>query len=267
MKRSQFTRMSLLALLATSSFALLTLSISAQTQTQTQTSTNSGQAVKEVKVDRGEVVYVAGNDLVVKMEDGTIRDFPNISESARVTVEGQELSVHDLKPGMKLERTITTTSTPRTVTTVQTVTGTISQITPPTSVTLTLEDGTNQRFTIPKGQKFNVNGEMVDAFQLKKGMKISATKITEVPETLVTQESRVTGTLPPPPPAPPANMPILVVVTRPVATVATPPPAGQAAANTPPAELPKTASYAPLVGLIGIACLSLSLGLKFARRF
>lgn len=253
--------MSLLGLLAVSSFALFTLSISAQVQTQT--STEPGQAAKEVKVDRGEVVHVAGNDLVVKMEDGTIRDFPNISESARVTVEGKELSVHDLKPGMKLERTITTTSTPRMVTTVQTVTGTIWQITPPTSVTLTLEDGTNQAFSIPKGQKFNVNGEMVDAFQLKKGMKISATKITEVPETSVTQESKVTGTLPPPPPPPPANVPILVVVPR---TVATPPPVEQAAASTPPAELPKTASYVPLAGLFGIVCLSLSLGLKFARR-
>lgn len=261
MKQSQITRMSLFGLLAMSSFALCTLSISAQVQTQT--STESGQAVKEVEVDRGEVVYVAGNDLVVKMEDGTIRDFPNIPERARVTVGGKELSVHDLKPGMKLERTITTTSTPRMVTTVQTVTGTIWQITPPTSVTLTLEDGTNQSFSIPKGQKFNVNGEMVDAFQLKKGMKISATKITEIPETLVTQQSKVTGTLPPPPPPPPANMPILVVVPR---TVATPPPVEQAAASTPPAELPKTASYVPLAGLFGIVCLSLSLGLKFARR-
>jgi hypothetical protein len=171
-------------------------------------------------------------------------------------VGGKELGVHDLKPGMKLERTITTTSTPQTVTTVQTVTGTIWQVVPPTSVILTLEDGTNQQFTIPKGQKFNVNGETVDAFGLKKGMKISATKITEVPETVVTQERRVTGTLPPPPPPPPANMPVLIV-----------PPSPQGAAAKPaPTELPKTASQLPLVGLVGLVCLSLSLGLRILRR-
>jgi hypothetical protein len=240
--------------LTTTAGTLLAVTMSAQVQTKS--STEHGQASKEVKIDRGEVVYVSGNDVLVKMEDGTIRHFPNVPESARVRVDGKELGVHDLKPGMKLERTITTTTTPRMVTTVQTVTGTIWQITPPTSVTLTLEDGTNQQFTIPKGQEFNVNGETVDAFGLKKGMKISATKITEVPETVVTQERRVTGTLPPPPPPPPANMPVLIV-----------PPSPQGAAAKPaPTELPKTASQLPLVGLVGLVCLSLSLGLRILRR-
>ena len=32
-----------------------------------------------------------GNDLVVKMEDGTIRHFPNVPESAKVIVDGKEL--------------------------------------------------------------------------------------------------------------------------------------------------------------------------------
>jgi len=259
MKLSQFTRMCMPVLLTTSALALLAVPMSAQVQTKS--STETGQATKEVNVERGEVVNVSGNDVVVKMEDGTIRHFPNVPESARMTVGGKELGVHDLKPGMKLERTITTTSTPQTVTTVQTVTGTVWQIVPPTSVILTLEDGTNQQFTIPKGQKFNVNGETVDAFGLKKGMKISATKITEVPETVVTQERRVTGTLPPPPPPPPANMPVLIVLMR-----QAPPPLQSAAANPATTELPKTASYVPLVGLVGLVCLSLSLGLRIRRR-
>jgi hypothetical protein len=259
MNLSQFMRMFVRMVLATTAGTLLAVPMSAQVQTKS--STEPGQAIKEVQVERGEVVNVSGNDVVVKMEDGTIRHFPNVPESARIMVDGKELGVHDLKPGMKLERTITTTSTPQTVTTVQTVTGTIWQIAPPTSVILKLEDGTNQQFTIPKGQKFNVNGETVDAFGLKKGMKISATKITEVPETVVTQERRVTGTLPPPPPPPPANMPVLIVVMRQVA------PASQDAAAKPaPTELPKTASHVPLVGLVGLACLSLSLVLRILRR-
>ncbi len=39
----------------------------------------------------------------------------------------------------------------------------------------------NQQFKIPKDQKFNVDGQETDAFGLKKGMKVSATKIVEVP--------------------------------------------------------------------------------------
>ena len=259
MNLSQFTRMFAGVLLTTTAGTLLAVTMSAQVQTKS--STESGQAIKEVNVERGEVVYVSGNDVLVKMEDGTIRHFPNVPESAKAMVDGKELGVHDLKPGMKLQRTITTTTTPRMVTTVQTVTGTIWQITPPTSVTLTLEDGTNQQFTIPKGQAFNVNGETVDAFGLKKGMRISATKITEAPETAVTQERKVTGTLPPPPSPPPANMPVLIVLMR-----QAPPPLQSAAATPTPTELPKTASYVPLVGLVGLVCLSLSLGLRIRRR-
>ena len=46
---------------------------------------------------------------------------------------------------------------------------------------LTLEDGTNQQFKIPNGQKFMVNGQMTDAWGLKKGMTVSATKVVEEP--------------------------------------------------------------------------------------
>jgi hypothetical protein len=127
-------------------------------QVHTQKTTAAGQATKEVLVERGEVVVVNGDDLVVKMEDGSIRHFPNVPKSAKVTVDGRQLGIHDLKPGMKLQGTITTT--PQTVTTVQTVAGRVWYVTPPSSVILTLENGTNQSFRIPKGQKFNVNGQL-----------------------------------------------------------------------------------------------------------
>src|SRR5579862_5792325 len=76
-------------------------------QVQTEKNTTVGPASKDVTVERGEVVLVNGNDLVVKMEDGTIRHIYNVPESARVTVDGRQLGIHDLKPGMKLQRTIT----------------------------------------------------------------------------------------------------------------------------------------------------------------
>jgi len=232
---------------------LLALSMNAQVQTQTDTTT-TGKSI-EVNVERGQVVLVDGNDLVVKMEDGSIRHIPNVPESAKVEVDGKQLGIHDLKPGMKLEHTITTTSTERMITTVQSVTGKIWHVTPPTSVILTLEDGTNQKFSIPKGQKFNVDGQMLDAWGLKKGMKISATKVVESPETVIEQEKKLTGTLPPPPPAPPADMPLLVVL------VMHPAPAAEQTV----AELPKTGTSLPLIGLLGALALAMGLGLRAAR--
>jgi hypothetical protein len=61
-------------------------------------------------------------------------------------------------------------------------------VTPPLTVILTLENGQNQEFKIPKGQKFNVDGQMVDAFGLKKGMKVDAQKVVEEPEIVVAQK-------------------------------------------------------------------------------
>jgi LPXTG-motif cell wall-anchored protein len=230
--------------------------LSMSAQVKTETTTTSGQATHEVTVERGEVVYVSGNDLMVKMEDGSIRHFPNVSESARVTVGGQKLGIHDLRPGMKLERTLTVTTTPQTVTTVKTVTGKVWHITPPHSVILTLEDGTNQQFKIPNDQKFTVDGQQTDAWGLKKGMKVSATKIVEEPVNVVEHERQVTGSMPPPPPAPPADAPILIAAAEP----------GPAPAAAAPAELPKTGSVLPLIGLLGGLCLLSSAGLRVIRK-
>ena len=236
----------------------IAFAVSSFAQVQTQKTTTAGPAAKEVTVERGEVVFVQGNDLVVKMEDGSIRHLPNVPETARVTVDGRQLGIHDLKPGMKLQRTITTTTVPQTVKTVQTVTGKVWQVSPPNSVILTLENGKNQAFKIPKGQKFTIDGQEVDAFGLKKGMVVTATKIVEAPETVVSSQKSVTGTMPPPPPAPPANVPILVAKEAPAPTVAAEAPAA-------PKKLPKTASDLPLIGLLGLLCLSASFGVKFLR--
>jgi hypothetical protein len=237
--------------------ACLSCAVWLAAQVETTTSTTSQASTVKTTVDRGEIVYVNGNDVVVKMEDGTLRHFSNVPESTRINVDGKELGVHDLKVGMKVQRTVTTTTTPKTITTVKSVTGKVWHVTPPTSVILTLEDGKNQQFKIPKDQKFNVDGQMVDAWGLKKGMKISATKVVEEPVVDVEHERQLTGSMPPPPPPPPpADQPILVAVVVPV-------PAPSAA----PAELPKTASNLPLIGLLGLASLGAAFGLKLIRRF
>jgi len=101
------------------------------------------------------------------------------------------------------------------ITTVKTVKGKVRRVNPPTSVILTLEDGTNQSFDIPKGQKFNVDGQETDAWGLKEGMNISATAVRETPETVVSQEVRRTGTAAPPKLDPPRQGVALLIVVVP----------------------------------------------------
>lgn len=228
-------------------------------QVKSTTSTTAGTPTKEVKVDRAVVEYVSGNDVWVKMEDGTVRHIAHVSESARINVDGREIGVHELKPGMKLERTITTTTTPQTVTTVQTVTGKVWHVAPPKTVILTLENGENQQFTVPDGQKFTINGQQTDVWHLKKGMTVSATKVVEAPETVVEHQRQLTGTAPPPPPMP-VDTPVLIVIAK-----AQPAPAPAAPAAE-PAALPKTGSSLPLIGLLGLLFTSTSLCLRLVRR-
>lgn len=222
-------------------------------QVTTKTTTTHHEPTVETSVDRAEVVAVEGNDLIVKMEDGSLRHIPNVPESDRITVDGKEIGIHEVKPGMKLERTIKTITTPKTITTVQSVTGKVWQITPPTSVILTLQDGTNQKFNIPKGQKFTVDGQLVDAWGLKKGMKVTATKIVEEAATELEHQKQVTGQMPPPPQPPPAEQPIIIAVLHVPATPAT------------PTELPKTASMVPVLALAGFFCIACSFALRVLR--
>jgi LPXTG-motif cell wall-anchored protein len=255
--RTNWTRASLVLLVAVLCVAF-TLSMSAQVQTKT--TTTSGAASVTTHVEKGEIVFVSGNSVVVKMADGTLRHFDNVPESARVTVDGQQLGVHDLKVGMKVQKTITTTTTPETITTVKSVTGKVWFVNPPSTVILTMEDGKNQEFKIPNGQKFNVDGQMVDAWGLKKGMTVNATKVVEAPATVIAQHAKLTGEMPPPPPpAPPADVPILVVE-----EVVVPTQVAQAPAPAP--VLPKTGSELPLVGLLGLLSLASSLGLRTVRK-
>lgn len=215
-------------------------------QVQTSKTETQGEATKEVKVERGEIIYISGNSVVIKMEDGTLRHFDNVPDSVTFMVDGKPVNIHNAKVGMKLEKQTVVTTTPKVITTVETVTGKVWHVTPPNTVILTLENGQNQQFKIPKGQKFIVDGKETDAWGLKKGMKVSAQKVTEVPETWMAHEIKRTGSAPPPPPVPREDTAILVATAQPA-----PPPVEAGAAEPAPKKLPKTASDLPLIGLVG----------------
>jgi hypothetical protein len=258
MNSQQSTRTAVHRLLAlTAGIVVLVATGLMNAQVQTQTTTKQA-TTKHATVERGEVLLVDGNDLIVKMDDGQIRHFANVSESVRVDVDGQKLGIHDLKPGMKLQRTIITSTTDKTITTVKTVTGKVWHVAPPNTVILTMEDGTNQQFKIPNNQKFTIEGKQVDAWGLRKGMNVSATKVVEVPETVIAKERRLSGTMPPPPTPPPADAPILIAEET--------APAPATVAEPAPTKLPKTSSLLPLIGLLGLLSLGTGFGSRLLRR-
>src|SRR5262249_61726465 len=126
----------------------------------------------------------------------------------------------------------------------------------------TLENGENQQFTVPKGQKFKVDGKDTDVFDLKKGMTVTATRITESPETHVGQEKQVTGSMPPPPTPPPADLPIVIARTD---VAQTPAPKVKPESDQSKA-LPNTANPLPLMGLFGLLLAGAPLFFLFVRR-
>jgi hypothetical protein len=242
-------------------------SVPAVSQVQSTQTVEHGPGTKTVKFESGVVEYVVGNDMVVKMENGELEHFTNVPDSITVAVDGKHLNIHQLKPGMRLERQTITTITPRVITTVETVSGKVWHVQPPHSVTITMENGQNQKFKIPDGQRFTVDGKETDAFGLRKGMRITVQRVTEVPETVMAQEVKRTGKMPPPPPEPKLDVPLLVAVGGP----ASPPPVESAessestAAEPAPTKLPKTASEFPSIGLLGLLSCGLSLMLKIMR--
>jgi hypothetical protein len=248
---------------------IMTMALSAGGQVQTQRSATEQQPTTQVTVERGEIVAIEGNDLVIRMEDGTQRDFHNVPESLTFMVDGQPVNIKNAKVGMKLEKQTVRTTTPRVITTVQTVQGKIWQVHPPDWLILTLDDGTNQRFDIPKGQKFRVetrgpSRSEVDAYGLKKGMTITAQKVTEVPQTVVEEEVKRTGQMPPLPLPVAADVPILIVLLPAIPQPGAP--TETATAEAPPSQLPKTASNLPLVGLLGLILSLASLASAIVRR-
>jgi LPXTG-motif cell wall-anchored protein len=214
------------------------------------------------EVKDGTVVYVSGNDLVVRRSDGSVEHFV-VPESQKFNVDGKEVSVNELKPGIHLTAQVTTTSAPKMVTTTRTIDGKVWYVNAPNTVILTLPDGMNKVYRVPRGQMFMIDGKEQSVFHLKKGMNVSAQVVTEEPFTEASRKETVNGVAPPPLSVP-DNVSVLLVEQN-----SSPPAAAAAAPEPAPATLPKTGSEWPLFGLIGLGSLAagiltrrLRLGLK-----
>jgi len=150
------------------------------------------QTTHQVEVNRGTVLYAAGNDLTVKMEDGMIRHFV-VPADYKLSVDGKTMSVQDLKPGTMLTQTITTTTEDQLVSEVRTVDVKVMEVKPPY---LTIASGDKiKHLRVPDGTKFTVNGKEMMLADIKQGMRVKGTVVTTVPTTTVSQGRRVTGTV------------------------------------------------------------------------
>ncbi len=235
-------------------------------QAMPKTTKESIAGTASVKTEQlhGTVISVEDNHLAVKMSTGGVRGF-DVPESRRFLIDGQEMTVGQLKPGTKLTATITTTTTPVTERTTTVGSGKVWYVSGNT-VIVTLPNNENKQYKVAESYRFNVNGQKASVHDLRKGMIISAEKIVEEPKTEIASNTTVTGQAPPPPVQAKSEPPPMVAQARPRPRPApVPPPSHRApdpVASPVPQELPKTASQVPLIGLLGL----LSIGASFVVR-
>jgi hypothetical protein len=138
-------------------------------------------AVAQVKASSGPtstVVYVSGNDLVVKAADGKLLNY-NVAPGTTFAAGGKSASLADLKPGTKLTKELSTGFDPQIISGVQVVKGKVFAVTPPDGVTLSLSDGIKE-LTVPTGTTFTVDGKSVTIDALKPDMMVQATVVTTI---------------------------------------------------------------------------------------
>ena len=141
------------------------------------------------------VVYVSGDDAVLKMPDGSLRLF-ELVPGTPLYIDGKQASPSDLKPGMTIAHAKLHTRMHSDVTTVTEVSGTIPAKNG-RNVTLRLEDGTSKIYRAPYDATFNVNGQETSYDNVTKGMKISVTAVKTQGLTSQTNRTAAVAQTPP----------------------------------------------------------------------
>ena len=217
-----------------------------------------------------EVIAVNGNTLDVKLPEGT-REL-TVPEDFRFTVNGQQLSVHELKPGMKGTATITTKTTVTPVTVTEVKNGTVMQRSG-SSIIVRTDEGIkmfNQGELDKRGVKLLKDGQAAQLTDFREGDRLSATIITSRPPKVMT-EQQVNATLAAA--AKPAAGSAPAAATRAPSSSASTPSGSSGSSPTATSgsggakTLPKTASSWPLLALASMLFLAVGLSLNFRRRF
>jgi LPXTG-motif cell wall-anchored protein len=210
-----------------------------------------------------QVISVEGNKVVAKLPEGA-REI-TVPEDFRFTVDGREVSVHELQPGMKGTAKITTITTVTPVTVTEVRNGEVMQASG-SSIIVKSANGIKM-FTEGDIAKRNVtilkDGKPASIADFHTGDRLTATIVTEKPPKVMTQR-QVQATLA-------GATPTATTGATPAARTAAAPAAAAPAPTTgtaaaPARKLPKTASQVPLLGLLGALSLAIALGLRLGRR-
>jgi hypothetical protein len=213
-----------------------------------------------------EVLAVEGNRLDVRMPEGT-REI-TVPEDFRFTVNGQSMSVHELKPGMKGEATITTRTTVVPVTVTEVKNGTVMKSTGATIILRT--DQGIRSFTQDevdkRGVKIIRQGKPAQLSEFHEGDVLSATIITSKPPSIMTEREVTAALAAVPAPVATAGVDPAPAPPRAVASAQPAPAQAPVAASAAAAPaLPKTASSRPMVAFAGVLLLAAGLAMT-ARR-
>ena len=208
-----------------------------------------------------QIIAVDGNQLVVKLPEGT-REL-TVPDDFRFDVDGNLLSVQQLKPGMTGSATITTRTTVTPVTVTEVKNGTVLHVVGGTIIVRT--DEGNKMFTQSdidkRGVKIMRAGKPAEISEFRANDRLTATVITTMPPKVVT-EKEVQATL-----ARSGGTGRAAPAASPSTPQAADAPAASAAptSGAAPRKLPKTASPLPVLGLAGLASLLAGLGLTVRR--
>jgi hypothetical protein len=222
-----------------------------------------------------EVLAVDGNQLIVKLPEGT-REL-TVPNDFRFNVNGQQMSVQELKAGMKGSATITTQTTVTPVTVTEVKNGTVVQSTGSSIIVRTAEGfkSFTQGDIDKRGVKIMREGKPATVSDFRQGDVLSATIITSKPPQVMT-ERQVNATLATASAGAGARAGAGAGGAPPAAASRAPsssasqgqaPQATGSSAAAAPRTLPKTASSWPLLALASILLLVVGLALAIRRQF
>jgi LPXTG-motif cell wall-anchored protein len=207
---------------------------------------------------QAEIIDVSGNTVVARTAQGT-KEY-TVPDGFKFQMNGQDIGVADLKPGMKVSATITTTTTVTPVTVTEVRQAEVLAVAG--GAIITRGPNGNRKWTMEDINSHDIrifrDGKEVEISQLKVGDRLTATIVSHHPPTVVSSQSvkaSVAGA--PAKPAPTA---------APAMAAAAPAPAAEPAPAPAHHKLPKTASSVPLTGLAGVLSLAAGFALAISRR-
>ncbi len=174
--------------------ALSLATLVAAQATQTKETVPGGHATVKTTQVKGELVAKGSNWLIAKDSAGDYRLY-HVQAGRKAIIDGVPKTLDQLQLGTMLTSTGTTTETPLVDRTTTITKGTVFWAAP-TSIIVTLENGENKQYAVPPDFKFDVEGKQLSAMELRKGMRVTGTKIVEEPVTVITHDVVVTGTAP-----------------------------------------------------------------------